>query len=875
MTDPAFVGSGKKAGLELWRIENLAPVKLPKVDGKFHVGDSYILLSSTASKSGSLTYAIHFWLGSETSIDEAGVAAYKTVELDAALGGGITQYREVQGSESSLFLSYFKNTGGVEYLPGGVASGFKHVEKDVYVTRLLKLKGKRTVRITEVPLTSKSLCKGDVFILDAGLKIYLFNGETANKMEKAKGIEVASNINSDQRMGRAEIVIINDDIKNDGFWGPLGGFVDPSTLPEGESDDIEPKKIPTRLFKVSGEGKDVGVSFYFHNLLILALLDTMDVFIVITSAKIFIWVGEKSTLEEKKQAFPKVVEFMKQNGIPNSTPVERVAEGSESSSFKAEFSSWSPPVSFGLVPKANTKAEDVPVSYQHNIIYNDTPIDDGSGKLKIWIIQNFEKVEIPVESYGQFYGGDSYVLLYSYTKNKKEEHIIYFWLGRDSTADEQGTAALMVKELDSDLGGSPVQIRVTQGKEPPHFRQLFKGKMIVHAGGHGSGFKNSTEGSTINTSGVALYHIRGTTALNTYGAEVKAVASSLNSEDCFVLGTKGIIYVWQGMKANPDEANVASNIAHILHNSTFKGADIITVAEGSEPSEFWVTLGGKTEYLSLSPGEEGPRPPRLFEASTKTGTFKVEEVDNFDQTDLNDEDVFLLDTFTQLFVWIGSQSTEEEKSKAFDFAKKFVEEATDGRDPNIPIIRVQAGSEPTIFTSQFLIWDAEYAAKHTFTDPYQLKLQKLAASKTEAPAPAATVHLKTVTTPEVKPAPEPAKPSAPHLKHVVPTTTASPAKTIPPTTTTTTSAASASTSASTETDTRDRAPSVVYKTPAESGFFSLDTLKAGAPAGTDPSKKEEYLDNATFASLFGCDKATFVAQPKWKRDQKKKELGIF
>jgi advillin len=184
------------------------------------------LLSTTVTSSGALAWAIHFWLGSETSQDEAGIAAYKTVELDTLLGGAPVQYREVQGNESSLFLSYFKNTGGVEYLPGGVESGFKHVGENTYETRLLHLKGKRTVRVSQVPLSNKSLNKGDVFILDAGLTIYLFNGLSANTYEKAKGVEVATNINSDQRMGRANIVIVNDDIKNEGFWGPLGGFVE-------------------------------------------------------------------------------------------------------------------------------------------------------------------------------------------------------------------------------------------------------------------------------------------------------------------------------------------------------------------------------------------------------------------------------------------------------------------------------------------------------------------------------------------------------------------------------------------------------------------------------------------------------------------------
>ena len=31
MAEPAFVGAGSKAGLELWRIEALKPVKIPDV----------------------------------------------------------------------------------------------------------------------------------------------------------------------------------------------------------------------------------------------------------------------------------------------------------------------------------------------------------------------------------------------------------------------------------------------------------------------------------------------------------------------------------------------------------------------------------------------------------------------------------------------------------------------------------------------------------------------------------------------------------------------------------------------------------------------------------------------------------------------------
>jgi hypothetical protein len=33
---------------------------------------------------------------------------------------------------------------------------------------------------------------------------------------------------------------------------------------------------------------------------------------------------------------------------------------------------------------------------------------------------------------------------------------------------------------------------VTQGKEPAHFRPIFKGKMIVFSGGNASGFKGAS-----------------------------------------------------------------------------------------------------------------------------------------------------------------------------------------------------------------------------------------------------------------------------------------------------------------------------------------------------------------------------------------------
>lgn len=115
--DAAFNDVGKAVGTEAWRIEAMKPVKL-EFTGKLYSGDSYIFLHTKKKGlvppslllcvvmhrlmlllfcmcSNNFVHDIFFWLGKDTSQDEAGVAAFKTVELDEGLGGGPVQYREV------------------------------------------------------------------------------------------------------------------------------------------------------------------------------------------------------------------------------------------------------------------------------------------------------------------------------------------------------------------------------------------------------------------------------------------------------------------------------------------------------------------------------------------------------------------------------------------------------------------------------------------------------------------------------------------------------------------------------------------------------------------------------------------------------------
>jgi gelsolin len=189
--EPAWENAGKAVGLEIWRIEKFHVKPWPKDQyGSFYSGDSYIVLNTWKKPDeNALHWDVHFWLGTYTSQDEAGTAAYKTVELDDHLHGAPVQHREVQGFESTLFLSYFKNE--IRLMDGGVETGFKHVKPEEYKPRLFHIKGKKKVRVTQVDLSYKSLNVGDVFILDNGLTVFQWSGSKSGPSERQKGASLA------------------------------------------------------------------------------------------------------------------------------------------------------------------------------------------------------------------------------------------------------------------------------------------------------------------------------------------------------------------------------------------------------------------------------------------------------------------------------------------------------------------------------------------------------------------------------------------------------------------------------------------------------------------------------------------------------------
>ncbi|KAK1420719.1 hypothetical protein QVD17_22543 [Tagetes erecta] len=720
--EPAFQGAGQRVGTEIWRIENFQPVPLPKSDyGKFYSGDSYIVLQTTAGKGGAYLYDIHFWLGKDTSQDEAGTAAIKTVELDAVLGGRAVQYREPQGHESDKFLSYFKPC--IIPLEGGVASGFKETEEEEFQIRLYTCKGKRVVKLKQVPFSRSTLNHDDVFILDTKDKIFQFNGANSNIQERAKALEVIQFLKDKYHEGTCDVAIVDDGkLQAEGdsgeFWVIFGGFA-PIGKKVASEDDIIPERTPPKLYSITeGQVKEVDGE------LSKSLLENNKCYLLDCGSEVFVWVGRVTQVEERKAAMQAAEEFITSQNRPKSTRVTRLIQGYETHSFKSNFESWpsgsapSAPeegsrgkvaallkqqgVGLKGLAKASTTPEEVP------------PLLEENGKIEVWRINGSAKTPVVKEDIGKFYSGDCYIVLYTYHSNeKKEDYYLCCWIGKDSSEEDQNMASRLATTMFNSLKGRPVQGRVYQGKEPPQFVAIFQ-PMVVLKGGLSSGYKNyiadkGLNDETYSSDDVALIQISGTSVHNNKAVQVEAVATSLNSYDCFLLQSGSSLFIWHGNQSTVEQHALAAKIAEFLK----PGANVKFAKEGTENSTFWFALGGKQGYTSKKVTQETVRDPHLFAFSFNKGKFEIEEIYNFSQDDLLTEDILILDTHAEVFVWVGQSVDSKEKQSAFEVGQKYIGLAAslDGLSPFVPLYRVTEGNEPNFFTT-FFSWDAAKANAH-------------------------------------------------------------------------------------------------------------------------------------------------------------------
>ncbi|CAH8382958.1 unnamed protein product [Eruca vesicaria subsp. sativa] len=731
--DQALQGCGQKSGLEIWRIEDFKPVAVPKEShGKFFTGDSYIVLKTTASRSGSLHHDIHYWLGKDSSQDEAGSVAIMTVELDSALGGRAVQYREVQGQETEKFLSYFKPC--IIPQEGGVASGFNHVKPEEHQTRLYICKGKHVVRVKEVPFARSTLNHDDVFILDTESKIFQFSGSKSSIQERAKALEVVQYIKDTYHDGKCEIAAVEDgrmmaDAEAGEFWGLFGGFA-PLPKKPAANEDQTAESDGIKLFSVE-KGKTEPIE---ADSLQKELLDTNKCYILDCGLEMFVWKGRSTSIDQRKSASQAAEEFFRSSERPKSNLVS-VMEGFETVMFRSKFDSW-PATSTvaepqqgrgkvaallqrqgvnvqGLVKTSSSSSKDEP-----------KPYIDATGNLQVWRINGKEKIHLEAAEQSKFYSGDCYIFMYSYPGEDREEHLVGTWFGKQSIEEDRASAISMASKMVESMKFMPAQARIYEGKEPIQFFVIMQ-SFITFKGGLSDAFKkhiaeNEVPDTTYAAEGVALFRVQGSGPENMQAIQIEAVSTGLNSSHCYILHGDSTVFTWCGNLTSSDDKELMERMLDLIKPNEHTKAQ----KEGSECEQFWELLGGKSEYPSQKIKKDGESDPHLFSCAFSNDNLKATEIFSFTQDDLMTEDIFILDCHTEIFVWVGQQVDPKKKPLVLTIGEKFLKHdfLLENLASETPIYIVTEGNEPPFFT-RFFTWDSSKSAMHG--NSFQKKLAVL------------------------------------------------------------------------------------------------------------------------------------------------------
>ncbi|KAF9452918.1 actin regulatory protein [Macrolepiota fuliginosa MF-IS2] len=342
--EAAWEEAGTTIGLQIWRIEQFHVIEWPKDrHGTFYDGDSYIILQTykESPDARSFSYHLHFWLGQNTTQDEAGTAAYKSVELDDHLHGTPVQYREVQNYETAQFLSYFPQ---FTCLRGGVATGFHHItepppldiRKLYRVNSSRSISGRSTLVVREVPAEASSLVEGDVYVLDKGTEIVQFNTKNSAGKERFKAAEFVRAL-SDERKGKSEVIVYDEGGHGASLF--LNEFDAETLLPAPILNQFEgPQMSLFQLSDKTGTPTFTRVTAISHASLLsedaFLLDDSQD----LVQPAIYLWLGRNASLNERRLSLQYAQRYLYQrrqevNVTQVAIPIIKQEEGRETQSF--------------------------------------------------------------------------------------------------------------------------------------------------------------------------------------------------------------------------------------------------------------------------------------------------------------------------------------------------------------------------------------------------------------------------------------------------------------------------------------------------------------------------------------------------------------
>ncbi|XP_029364172.1 protein flightless-1 homolog isoform X3 [Echeneis naucrates] len=527
-------------------------------------------------------------------------------------------------------------------------------------------------------------------------------------------------------------------------------------------------ELPQINYKLSVEHKDhkIKLDTLPELRLVQSLLDTKCVYILDCWSDVFIWIGRKSPRLVRAAALKLGQEICSMLHRPKHACVTRNLEGTECQVFKSKFKNWDDVLKVDYTRAAETiqQTGNLQGKVKKDAEQKDQmkadltalflprqpamPLTEAEQLMEEWnedldgmegfVLEGKKFARLPEEEFGHFFTQDCYVFLCRYwvpveyedeEKEKKEgeeggegrggggkeeeeedkqpeedfQCVVYFWQGRQASNMGWLTFTFSLqKKFESLFPGKLKVVRMTQQQENLKFLSHFKRKFIIHKGKR----KQNTDSAQ-----PSLYHIRTNgSALCTRTIQIGTDSSNLNSEFCFILkvpfestDNQGIVYTWVGRAADPDEAKLAEDIMNSMFDDTYSKQ---VINEGEEPENFfWVGIGSQKAY---DEDADYMKHARLFRCSNEKGYFSVsEKCSDFCQDDLADDDIMLLDNGKEVYMWVGTQTSQVEIKLSLKACQVYIQHMRSKEAEHQRKLRlVRKGNEPHCFTRCFHAWGA-------------------------------------------------------------------------------------------------------------------------------------------------------------------------
>lgn len=282
---------------------------------------------------------------------------------------------------------------------------------------------------------------------------------------------------------------------------------------------------------------------------------------------------------------------------------------------------------------------------------------------QIWeITGDGKRQDLPVNQEYVLYEGSMYLCVHLFEVQGSNNAEVYLWCGDDVPEGAIEDAQLFSRKVARENGCKLEVLR--QGKERVRFIQALGGIIITRRGG----------GSRSSSS--ALYMLCGRKHMGQMAFdEVDYSLRNLCSGFPFVISAPfGKLYLWKGKGSAPEETGAARLISMDLGLT----GEFEEVDEGEEPESFFEDFAGSSEpnplmtsdFWSLKPkyphfrlrlfrfDHELGQPSRFWNHLRRPGSGSptvrpndtVQEIEPFRYKDLTEKDVYILDTFFEIYV---------------------------------------------------------------------------------------------------------------------------------------------------------------------------------------------------------------------------------